>query len=214
MRSFQRSTIILLALMLFTTTLFCQTRSGKLGIGVAGSADYFLGDGNSEAKLGGDGGASLFYSPIQYLGIRANVGMGKLRWQPIGKSNIVSTDYMYSAGYLSLDMAPSSSFNPFIFGGAAAVFYDPHTKDGKYRSGNTFDVHYSGGAGLDYFINEFWSLTIKGEYVYTNSKYYNGDDTNGNDSFLRAGLEVRYYFFDQNFVKRMLEALKDRYKNK
>lgn len=214
MRSLQRITIILLALALFATLTLAQTRSGKLGLGVAGNIDYFLGDGNSKAKLGGDGGASLFYSPTQYLGLRANFGLGKLRWQPIGLSKIVTTDYMYGAGYVSLDMAPTQSFNPFLFAGGAMVFYDPRKSDGTRRTGNTFDIHYGGGAGFDYFLNEFWSITVKGEYVLTGSKYYNGDDTNGADSFLRAGIELRYYFFDQNFVTRMLEAVKERYKKK
>ncbi|MCX7985044.1 MAG: porin family protein [Bacteroidetes bacterium] len=213
MRTLQRCTIVLLVCAVAVTSLFTQTRSGKLGIGVSGNLDYILGDGKAQSKLGGDGGASLFYSPTNYLGLRANFGIGKLRWETVTiPKRTKITDYLYGGGYISLDMSPTSVLNPFIFGGGAVVFFTPRRADGTFKPGNIFDIHISGGAGVDYFLSEFWSITFKGEYVYTGSRYYNGDDTSGKDSFLRAGVEIRYYFFDQSVIKKLLDALKERYK--
>ncbi len=212
MRILQRCLFALCALTLLSSLLVAQTRSGKFGLGIGGNIDYLLGDSKSKAKLGGDGNVNIFYSLTEYVGFRGNVGIGKLRWQPIGQTRIVNTDYMYGAGFISIDMMPSNTFNPFILGGAGLAFYTPRLQSGALRTGNTFDIQYSVGGGFDFFLNEFWSLTAKCEYVMTGSKYYNGDDTKSKDSFLRTGLEVRYYFFDKNFVIRMLEALKERYK--
>jgi len=78
----------------------------------------------------------------------------------------------------------------------------------------------SSGADAIILSTNFWSVTVKGEYVMTNSSWYDGGTEpyslsgGKNSDFLRVGLEVRYYFFDQSFIAKMLNAVKDRFKKK
>ena len=111
------------------------------------------------------------------------------------------------------------------------VFYDPRNEVGTLASHedgkgvSSFDVNWGGGLGLEYFPNEFWSITLMGEYVMTGSAYYAGSGayTVGNlpfnvnpsiDSYARLSLQFRYYFFDQGFITKLLQAQRDRLKHK
>jgi hypothetical protein len=81
-------------------------------------------------------------------------------------------------------------------------------------------MQYSLGAGIDYFLNEFWSITGMGEYVFTGSRYFAGSTAGvgpsaaniNNDSFMRVSLQVRYYFFDQTFITKLLKTQRDKSK--
>jgi len=118
--------------------------------------------------------------------------------------------------YLSLDMMPSSSINPFVVGGIGRAYFDGKGINGiDDVTGSSWDLHYIAGGGFDIFLNEFISATVMGEYVITGSDRYDGY-VNGtaNDSYARIGIQLRYYMFDQDFLTKMLEALKDRYKGK
>jgi hypothetical protein len=75
-------------------------------------------------------------------------------------------------------------------------------------------VQFGGGVGFEYFPNEIWSITLLPEYVMTGSRYFNGPVNTGNDSYLRVSLQVRYYFFDQSFITKLLETLRARMKHK
>lgn len=218
--------LVLACAILFSTFTSGQTRSGKFGVGIDASGQYVLGAGSPSSGVGPGGGISLFYSPWEYIGLRSNLVYNQLSWTAInnGSDKSITTDVMSDNLYLSFDMAPNSSFNPFIFAGGGIALFDP--KDEYYGNrafGPTnFDIHYGGGVGFDYFLSEFWSVTLAGEYVMTGSKNYLGshsasdfDGTNtsiltGNDSFARVSLQVRYYFFDENFITKLLKAQRDR----
>ena len=198
-----------------------QTRSGKLGVGIDVSGQYVLGAGSTTSGVGPGGGISLFYSPWEYIGLRSNLVYNQLSWTAFNSnaSRSATTDVMSGNFYLSFDMAPRSSFNPFIFGGGGVALLDPKNENTGYRAlgPSNFDIHYSGGIGADYFLNEFWSVTLMGEYVLTNAKNYVGANSatlaTGNDSFARVSLQVRYYLFDENFITKLLKAQRDRLKS-
>lgn len=117
--------------------------------------------------------------------------------------------------YLSIDLMPNSSFNIFLLGGGGGVFYDPKNENGSRAAYiSSFDMNYIGGLGADIFLSEFWSVTLMGEYVLTNSQYYNGPRNSGNDSFARGSIQIRYYFFDQSFISKLFEAEHERSKRK
>ena len=69
------------------------------------------------------------------------------------------------------------------------------------------------GGGFDFFFSEFFSVTLNGEMVMSNTDRFDGiaGGSSKTDSYLRGGIEFRYYFFDKAFMSRMLEALKARY---
>jgi hypothetical protein len=191
-----------------------QTRVGKFGIGVDGSMQYVLGAGSVSASPGFGGGINMSLSLMEGLSFRSKFAVNQLSWK-IG-SNSITTDFMSMNGYLSGDMMPNSSFNIFPFFGVGVVFYDPKEEASGGRVGyvSSFDIQYGGGIGFEYFPTEFWSITLLPEYVMTGSRYFNGPADAGNDSYLRASLQVRYYFFDQSFITKLLETLRTRLKRK
>lgn len=216
-----------LCTVLLSAWVMGQTRSGKLGVGIDATGQYVLGAGSPSSGVGPGGGISLFYSPWNYIGLRSNILYNQLSWTtvktPSGNKS-VTTDMMSMNFYLSLDLAPNSTFNPFIFAGGGIANFDPKDEYTGYRAfGPTnFDTQYGGGFGFDIFFNEFWSVTVMGEYVLTGSKNYAGSnsasdfDSNniskltGNDSFARVSFQIRYYFFDQGFIAKLLKTQRDK----
>ena len=211
---------------------FGQTRTGKLGVGVDGSMQYALGGGTVVKPSPGIGyGVNLSFSAMEYLGIRAKFCVNQIGWTsvpyPSTSPNYSSsyktpksqlTDIMSLNMYLSADLMPNSNFNIFLLGGGGFALLDPKDNDGKYISRSSSDLHYIVGTGADYFLNEFWSVTLMAEYVMTNSPYYAGSTLVGNkpnygsDTFLRGSLQIRYYFFDQAFITKILDAQRERSK--
>ena len=191
-----------------------QTRVGKLGIGVDGSMQTVLGAGSVSSSAGFGGGVNMSISLMEGLSLRSKFAMNQLAWKIPNKT--ITTDMMSLSGYLSGDLMPNSNFNVFPFFGGGIVFFDPKDETtGLRHSGSTsFDIQYGGGLGFDYFPNEFWSITLLPEYVMTNSRYYNGPINTGKDSYLRVSLQFRYYFFDQSFITKLLEAQRARLKHK
>lgn len=195
-----------------------QTRVGKLGIGVDGSLQTVLGAGAVNSSAGFGGGVNMSLSLMEGLSLRSKFAVNQLSWNnAAGKS--ITTDFMSLNGYLSGDLMPNSSFNVFPFVGGGVVFYDPKDSVGNRAFINnipvsSFDIQFGGGIGFDYFPNEFWSITLLPEYVMTNSQYYNGPANTGNDSYFRVSLQVRYYFFDESFITKLLDAQRARLKHK
>ncbi|MGA3285892.1 MAG: hypothetical protein ABSD46_00540 [Bacteroidota bacterium] len=208
--------ISLLLIFMVVVPVVGQTRVGKLGIGVDGSMQYILGAGAVNASPGFGGGVNMSLSLMEALSLRSKFVINQLAWKIGNKS--ITTDLMSFNGYLSIDLMPNSSFNVFPFAGGGLVFFDPKDPTTGVRPSNvivsSFDVQYSGGLGFDYFPNEFWSITLLPEYVMTNSRYYNGPKNNDNDSFFRVSLQLRYYFFDESFITKLLEAQRARLKHK
>ena len=215
--------ISLLLIFILVVPGFGQTRVGKFGVGVDGSMQYILGAGTVKTTPAIGYGVNMSYSIMEGLGVRTNFAVNQLSWtvdnggstSDNGKS--VTTDLMSLNFYLSVDLMPNSQFNVFLLGGGGLAFYDPKDQSTGTRAPvSSSDIHYIGGLGADYFINEFWSVTLMGEYVLTGSPYYNGNGAQppvtGNDSFLRGSIQVRYYFFDSAFITKLLNAQKDRSK--
>ena len=206
--------IALLLIIFLVTPGSAQTRVGKFGVGVDGSIQNLVGAGGTNPSPGIGYGVSLSYSVMEYFGIRSKLGINQLGWEgSLGSKQI--TDLMSLNFYLSADLMPNSEFNIFPFVGTGLAFYDPKNDDASRANKSSFDIHMIGGLGADYFLNEFWSLTVMGEYVFTNSAYYAGSVAGGNpdnDSFMRFSLQVRYYFFDQPFIIKLLDAQRERLK--
>jgi outer membrane protein W len=191
-------------------------RSGKLGVGVAGSL-YLFNPNISDGLMKGGGGASLSYSVVENLGLRAMLGAGQLGWRDVSENSNTTT--MFSANvYLSYDIIPHGTFNPFVFAGLGGIYFDSRRDfDGKYLQTyfDKFDVNYLGGVGFDYFFSEFISMTVSGEFALTNTDRLDNQMKLGtNGTYSRVNLEFRYYFFDQDYVTKLIQALQARYKGK
>ena len=205
--------ISLLLVFILVIPSFGQTRVGKLGVGVDGSMQYVFGAGSVTTSPAIGYGLNMSYSIMEGLSLRSKMSVNELSWETTPAKKSTTTDLMSLSGYLSIDLMPNSSFNIFLLGGGGLVFYDPKQPDGTRQPASSFDIHYIGGLGADYFLSEFWSITMMGEYVLTNSKYYNGPVNSDNDNFLRGSIQIRYYFFDQSFITKLLEAQRERSKH-
>jgi hypothetical protein len=192
---------------------FGQTRVGKLGVGVEGSGQYIFGAGNVNTSPAVGFGLNMSYSIMEGLGIRSKMTYNQLSWKASTGAS-TTTELMSLNLYLSGDLMPNGPVNIFIFGGGGLASFEPRAESGSRMAISTIDLHYIGGLGVDYFLNEFWSVSVMGEYVLTGSRWYNGPLNSDNDSFLRGSVQLRYYFFDQSFIVKLLEAQRERSKNK
>jgi hypothetical protein len=193
---------------------FGQTRVGKLGVGLDGSMQYVFGGGSVNSSPAIGYGINMSYSIMEGLGIRSKFAWNELSWKPSSSGSSFTTDMTMLNLYVSGDLMPNSSFNIFLLGGLGYGSFEPRNENGSRMSISNVDIHFIGGIGADYFLSEFWSITMMGEYVLTGSKYYNGPASSDNDSFFRGSIQIRYYFFDQSFIVKLLEAQRERSKNK
>ncbi len=206
-----RFALLLVAAALTASAGFGQLRSGKFGVGVGGSAYIFNTDeANLEAVPKFGAGVGISWSIMEHVGLRANFSSGQIGWKQSPGEYITS---LFSASfYVSGDLLPHDKFNPFVFAGVGGLYYDPRGPTLLTTVQDKIDIIYSGGAGVDFFLSEFMSITASGEIVLTNTDNLDGLKiaNSTNDYYVRAGLEFRYYFFDQAFITKLLEAIKAR----
>ncbi|HWP83460.1 MAG TPA: outer membrane beta-barrel protein [Bacteroidota bacterium] len=213
MRKLTLNSIQILVMMMCTSVAFGQMRTGKLGIGFRGDAYLFQSDHKDE-KVNPGGGLDISYSFTENVGLRIAAGIAQLKY----KDNLTAVAYTTTIGYgniyLSGDFMPNSSINPFIFAGGGGIYYDPRRdSDGAANGKAGMKPSFSGGAGFDIFFNEFISVTIAGEYVLGNTDKLDGYEAKTDDDmYQRVSISFRYYFFDQDFITKMLKALEERYK--
>jgi hypothetical protein len=211
--------IILILILVVCIPGFSQTRVGKLGIGVDGSMQYMLGAGATNPSPAFGGGINLSYSISEFFGLRGKFCYSPITWKGGTQTNF-TTDMMSLNLYLGSDLMPNSTFNIFPFIGGGFAVFDPRDDNGTraYVGAipvSNFDFQMCGGMSIDYFFSEFWSASLMGEYVLTNSAYYAGSaggnkNISNNDSFMRASIQVRYYLFDSAFITKLLEAQRER----
>jgi len=213
-----RCSLVALTLLVFASVGQSQMRSGKFGIGLGGSA-YILStdDKGSDLKLleavpKFGGGLGVSWSVMEHLGVRANFAGGQIGWKQNGLEYV--TMLFSGSIYVSGDLFPHDKFNPFVFAGIGGLYYDPRGPVLLTPGEDKIDIIYSGGAGFDFFLSEFMSLTASGEIILTNTDKLDGLKVSGsaNEYYYRANLEFRYYFFDQAFITRLLEAVRGRKK--
>jgi hypothetical protein len=202
-----RYALVFVLLLLLIVPGMGQMRSGKFGVGVAGTASLLQCDIKNPTMSYG-GGLSLSYSMTEYLGLRSTFLFDQAKYPSYVTPGTEIILNVVSANIgLSLDMMPNSTVNPFITAGVGRALF------GSKETPTTFDLHFYGGGGFDIFLSEFLSVTVAAEYVISGSDYYDAYKYgSANDSYARVGLQVRYYFFDQDFITKLLEALKSRYK--
>lgn len=213
----RRGSLLLLLVFIPSFAVLSQMRSGKLGVGAGGSL-YVFTENFSDGLHKAGGGLNLSYSVMEHVGLRAMFGAGQLGWKNNDAAKSPYTTNMFSGNvYVSFDMLPHSKFNPFLFVGVGGLYFDPRSDDGVYSTGgfDKFDINYLGGVGVDVFFSEFLSMTVSGEAAMTNTNKLDLGKTNlTRELYSRVNLEFRYYFFDQAYVTKLIEALQERFRKK
>jgi Outer membrane protein beta-barrel domain len=214
MNSIIRPSFVVACLVVVASVGQAQMRSHKFGIGVSGS--YFLMQSDYRtAKPSGGGGLDLSYSLMEYLSVRSSLGVGFLQAKDPARTSL-STTLAFGNLYVAADFSPNGVFNPFVFVGGSGVYFDARTSDGTALTGSgvkRVKGALVGGVGFDIFANEFLSFTVAGEMALPYTDRLDGVVAGTKkDSYQRISLGIRYYFFDQDFITKMLKALEARYK--
>jgi hypothetical protein len=218
-----RLSMILAVSFLFSAVSMGQMRSNKFGVGVSGS--YFLLQSDFKtAKPSFGGGIDLSYSFTEYFSIRSSLGVGFLEANTLNAPPVTAssmqTSLIFGNLYLTADFSPNGEFNPFVFVGGSGVFIDSRAKVSGVSTvltpssvRNRMKATVVGGVGFDIFVSEFFSFTVAGEMGLPYSDVIDGYvGGSKKDSYQRISLGIKYYFFDQDFITRMLKALEERYK--
>jgi hypothetical protein len=210
-----RRFLIIVALAAFVLPAHGQMRSNKFGVGASGS--YFLLQSDFDTALPSfGGGVDLSYSVMEYMSIRSSLGFGFLQAENAAGGSTLNSGLIFGNLYLTADLSPNGAFNPFIFVGGSGMYIDARTGDGTSLTGagsKAIKGTAVGGVGFDFFASEFLSFTVAGEMGLPVSDKVDGVQLGTKkDSFQRISIGVKYYFFDQDFITRMLKALEERYK--
>ena len=214
-----RTSVLSLAVLVLVSLLVvnlseAQVRGGKFGVGIAGS--YFIPFLDYEkAKPSYGGSAELSYHLIDNFSLRGSFGYVILNAEAEAPFPELSTSMVWGNLSACYDILPNSSVNPFIYVGANGIYYDPKNSDGDPLLFGSSRVKSSavGGLGLDIFASEFVSFTIVGEgYLPVTDKLDARPEGDVKDFSVRIYLGVKYYFFDQAFLTKMLKAVEERYK--
>ncbi|MBM4160247.1 MAG: porin family protein [Ignavibacteria bacterium] len=209
----------IVVLVFFTVSIgFAQTRSGKLGIGVAGTGYYLFQSDLKTNDPSGGGAVSLTYSIVENISLRSLLGVGYLAGTqkvapPATTGKSIETNLYHWNLAISYDILPHSQFNPFVYVGGGLLWFDPRESNGAQLAGAgvpRFDTNYLAGIGFDYFFDEFWAITLSAEGVGGFNSWLDGTKTGTNDMYARVSLGLRFHVFDQNFVKRMIDAFEQR----
>jgi len=214
MNTFSRFLIILTVAALVVPA-HGQMRSNKFGVGASGS--YFLLQSDFDSALPSfGGGVDLSYSVIEYMSIRSSLGFGFLQAEDAAGGPTLNSGLIFGNLYLTADFSPNGTFNPFVFVGGSGMYIDARTGDGtSLTSAGSKPIKGTvvGGVGFDLFASEFLSFTVAGEMGLPVSDSFDGRQLGTKkDSFQRISIGIKYYFFDQDFITRMLKALEERYK--
>lgn len=189
-----------------------QMRQGKLGVGLSGSGYIFQSDlPQNDVTFGGN--VNLTYSVAEYIGLRGALGTAFLEGKTTTGTK-VRTNLYYGSLSLSVDLMPHEKFNPFLLAGGSIIGFDPRTSSGDALTAagiSRWDLNFSGGLGFDYFIDEFWAINVTAEGVLTFNDYLDGTKLGStNDTYGRVSVGFRYHFFDESFIKKMIEAFEKR----
>jgi hypothetical protein len=207
--------LILLTVAALAVPASGQMRSNKFGVGASGS--YFLLQSDFDTAMPSfGGGVDLSYSVMEYMSIRSSLGFGFLQAENTAGGATLNSGLIFGNLYLAADFSPNSTFNPFVFVGGSGMYIDARTGDGTAllnAGSKAIKGTVVGGVGFDIFASEFLSFTVAGEMGLPVTDKIDGIQLGTKkDSFQRISIGIKYYFFDQDFITRMLKALEERYK--
>ncbi len=200
---------IILILFVLVQSGQAQVGRGKFGFGLSAGPALLQSDLKTN-DVGYGASADMSYGLGSGWGLLSSVGFesysGKNNTDQVIYSNVFRGDLT-----VTLDFLPSKPFNPFIYAGGGAMFAFPRDANGTplYRmKRQLWDSYAVAGLGIDYFINEAWSLIVTAEGTATTTDLIDGISNGGRkDSFVRCSIGVRYYLFDRSTVEKIVKTV-------
>ncbi|MDP2883648.1 MAG: outer membrane beta-barrel protein [Ignavibacteria bacterium] len=187
-----------------------QIGRGKFGIGLSLAGNMLQSDWKTNDP-GFGASADFSYALGSNWGLVSKLGLNTFTGKNTANQSVLSTVFYGNIG-LSYDFLPANPLNPFLFGRVGLAFYTPRIDNGPALTSGAYqmwDMAIGGGIGVDYFIDESWSLIIAAEAGMLTNDQIDGYKAGGsNDISGQVSVGIRYYLFDRKTVERIVETVR------
>ncbi len=201
--------LVFLLLGLLPLTAESQIGRGKFGFGISASGNMLQSDWKTN-DLGYGASVDMSYALGDDWGMLAALGFDSFSGKDPANLKVLSTAF-HGRLAASYDFLPNNVLNPFLFAGAGLMYYFPRIDNGRaLLSGadRPWDIFVNGGIGVDYFVDESWSIIVTANATMMGSDNIDGYAAGSNDIIGRISVGIRYYLFDRSTVQRIVDAVK------
>lgn len=203
-------TVVGLLLGTIVQPIHAQIGRGKLGIGLSLAGNTLQSDWKS-TDIGFGASADFSYALGNDWGLVSKLGLNTFTGKNTANQSILST-VLYGNIGASYDFLREQPFDPFLFGRVGLAFYTPRIDNGAALTSGKYqmwDMSFGGGVGVDYFIDESWSLIVTAEAGMLLNDQIDGYKAGGsNDISGQVSVGIRYYLFDRKTVERIVETVR------
>ena len=199
-------TVVGLLLGTIVQPIQAQVGRGKFGIGLSAAGNMLNSDWKTN-DIGLGAAADFSYALGSNWGLVSKLGLNTFTGKTSANQSVLSTVFSGNIG-LSYDFLRSKPIDPFLFGHAGLAFYTPRIDNGPALTSGAnkmWDMAFGGGVGVDYFIDESWSLVVTAEAGMLLNDQIDGVKAGGsNDISGQVSVGIRYYLFDRKTVERIV----------
>ena len=210
MKRYSNSTIFTIVfLVILASSADAQVGRGKFGFGLSVAGTRLQSDLKTD-DFGLGASADLSYVLGNNWALVAKVGVNNYNGKNTSNQSVLSTVFYGNVG-VSYDFLPAKQIDPFLFGAVGLGFYTPRIDNGAALTSGKYqmwDMSVSGGVGLDYYIDESWSVIFAGQAGMLLNDQIDGYKAGDyNDIFGQVSIGIRYYLFDRSAVQRIVDKL-------
>ena len=203
-------TIVGLLLGTIVQPIQAQVGRGKFGIGLSAAGNMLNSDWKTN-DIGLGASADFSYALGSNWGLASKLGLNTYTGKTSANQSVLSTVFYGNIG-LSYDFLRDKPIDPFLFGRVGLAFYAPRIDNGPALTSGVnqmWDMAFGGGVGVDYFIDESWSLVVTAEAGTLTNDWIDGYKGGGSiDMFGQVSVGIRYYLFDRKTVERIVETVR------
>ena len=192
------------------STADAQVGRGKFGIGLSAAGNMLQSDWKTN-DIGLGASADFSYALGSNWGLVSKLGLNTFTGKNTANQSVLSSVFYGNIG-VSYDFLRDKPIDPFLFGRIGLAFYVPRVDNGPALFSGAYqmwDMSFSGGVGVDYFIDESWSLVVTAEAGMLTNDQIDGYKAGGsNDISGQVSVGIRYYLFDRKTVERIVETVR------